>query len=223
MREDLGLVVVAAGSSARMGGTDKVWTELRGEPVVFHSLRALAPLAGRVVVVLRADAVDRAEAELRAVWPDVVVIAGGAERRDSVLEGLRQVESCALVAVHDAARPLATPRLVHQGVSYLAQYDGAIPVLPIPETVKRVDNGEIVETIDRGSLRLAQTPQLFRTSALLHAHLQARTWVPTDDAAVLEAAGRPVAAFPGDAWNLKITTPDDLTLAGLLLDRRVAF
>jgi 2-C-methyl-D-erythritol 4-phosphate cytidylyltransferase len=205
-----------------MDGTDKVWVHLQGEPVILHSLRALAPLASRIVVVVRAEVVDRAREQLISICPTITVVPGGIERRDSVLIGLAAVDDCPLVAVHDAARPLATPRLIAEGVAYLGENDGAIPVLPVRDTVKRVDNGRIVETLERAALRLAQTPQIFRTSVLLHAHQRARHWVPTDDAAVLEASGRAVAVFPGDPWNLKITTKDDLELAEMVLARRLA-
>lgn len=213
------LVIVAAGSSTRMGGIDKIWAPLRGEPVIYHCLRALGPEAGRVVVVVRPGGLERARRELPSICPGVVVVPGGDERRDSVFNGLHEVEGYDVVAIHDAARPLASPRLVHEGVACLAGKEGAIPVLHIPDTVKRVDNGVIVETLDRSTLRLAQTPQLFRTAALLHAHRRVTGAALTDDASALEAVGRQVAIYPGEPWNLKITAPEDLDLAELILDR----
>jgi 2-C-methyl-D-erythritol 4-phosphate cytidylyltransferase len=217
--ERLALVVVAAGSSSRMGGIDKVWAPLHGEPVIYHSLRALGPEAGRVVVVIRPDGLERARDELPSVYPGVVVVPGGAERSDSVFNGLQEVAEFPLVAVHDAARPLASAHLVYRGVALLGGSDGAIPVLPVLDTVKRVDNGVIVETLDRSTLRLAQTPQLFRTAALLEAHTRMRGRPLTDDASAFEAVGKPVRVYPGERWNLKITTSDDLAFAEMVIDR----
>lgn len=217
MTAGLGLVVVAAGSSRRMGGLDKVWAPLAGDPVVYHCLRRLAPEATRTVVVLREDADERATSRLQADFPGVVLVPGGTERSDSVLNGLRALVHCETVAVHDAARPLASPRLLRKGLALLATMRGAIPVEPVRDTVKRVDNDLIVETLDRTSLRLAQTPQLFHTPTLVRAHEMAAGQALTDDASALEAAGCPVAVFPGESWNLKITTPFDLELAEIFL------
>lgn len=217
----LGLVIVAAGSSTRMAGVDKVWSPLGGKPVLWHSLRNLAEHAIRTVVVVRPDTVERTREQLVPCFPDVLLVPGGAERRDSVLNGVHALGDCSVVAIQDAARPLASPDLLRKGLSHLGSAAGAIPVLPIPDTVKRVDNGVIVETLDRSSLRLAQTPQVFDKAALLAAHRLARSRTLTDDAAALEAAGTGVAVFPGEPWNIKITTPDDLVLAEMLLSRRM--
>lgn len=222
MTTGLALVVVAAGSSSRMGGIDKVWAPLQGEPVIYHSLRTLGPEVGQVVVVIRPDGLERAHDELASVCPGVIMVVGGPERSDSVFNGLQEVIEFPLVAIHDAARPLASARLLREGIDRLAGSDGAIPVLPIPDTVKRVDNGVTVETLDRSTLRLAQTPQLFRTASLLDAHTRARGMALTDDAAALEAIGRRVVVYPGEPWNLKITTSDDLAFAEMVLQRHPA-
>lgn len=204
-----------------MGGTDKIWASLRGEPILCHSLRSLAPHAFKTVVVVRPDMIDRARTALLPTFPGLTLVPGGAERRDSVLRGISALDGCSAVAVHDAARPLASPALLHAGLSHLGPARGAIPVLPIPDTVKRVDNGVIVNTVDRTTLRLAQTPQVFDTAALLSSHRAAGDRPLTDDAAALEAAGEIVAVFPGESWNIKITTSDDLALAEILIDRRL--
>lgn len=220
MTQRPGLVIVAAGLSTRMAGVDKVWAPLRGEPLLWHSLRRLAPRAGHTVVVVRPDMLDRARAELLPAFPDLILVRGGAERRDSVLNGLTALPTCEIVAVHDAARPLASPRLLDVGIAHLDGAEGSIPVLPVNDTVKRVDNERIVSTVDRSTLRLAQTPQLFRTACLISAHERTPCMSHTDDAAVMEAIGAPVAVFPGEPWNVKITTAEDLALADALLERQ---
>jgi 2-C-methyl-D-erythritol 4-phosphate cytidylyltransferase/2-C-methyl-D-erythritol 2,4-cyclodiphosphate synthase len=204
-----------------MASVDKVWAPLGGDPVLWHSLRRLASHADRTVVVVRADMMERARDALLPTFPDLVLVPGGAERRDSVLNGVSALDGCPAVAIHDAARPFASAQLLQAGLAQLGAARGAIPVLPITDTVKRVDNGTIVDTLDRSSLRLAQTPQVFDTASLIAAHRSTAGRPLTDDAAALEAAGETVAVFPGELWNLKITTPDDLALAEMLLDRRL--
>lgn len=219
MTARLGLVIVAAGSSARMRGVDKVWAPLHGRPVLWHSLCNLAPAASTTAVVVRENMLSSARHALAPDFGAVLVVPGGPERRDSVLNGLHAIGPCEYVAVHDAARPLATSRLLSEGLALLERFEGAIPVEPVRDTVKRVEGGAIVETLDRTTLRLAQTPQIFQTAALIAAHEAAGNRVLTDDASALEAMGLPVGTFPGEPWNLKITTPFDLQMAALLASR----
>ena len=150
----------------------------------------------------------------------LTVVAGGTERQDSVALGLSALDEVDIVAVHDAARPLADSGLLDAGIDLLRSCDGAIPVQPVHDTIKRIDrHGAIVETIDRTMLRAAQTPQVFRAQALRTAHEQAvrerRTL--TDDASLLEQSGYCVKVFPGSPTNMKITTDYDLHLARLLV------
>jgi 2-C-methyl-D-erythritol 4-phosphate cytidylyltransferase len=152
----------------------------------------------------------------------VVVVAGGPTRSASVRAGLAAVPAEAeVLVVHDAARPLATPALFERVVAAVrAGADGAVPGLPVPDTIKRVDpgSGEVVETLDRPSLRAIQTPQAFSAAVLRRAHENGGD--ATDDAALVEAAGGRVVVVDGDPANLKITGPDDLVRAELLLTRR---
>ena len=202
-----------------MGGTDKIWARLGSGPVVAESLERLAPLADETIVVVRNDSLHRARCQLAAVCPGLRVVEGGAERSDSVLNGLLAVHDAQIVAIHDAARPFVTARILLDGVSLLDRWEGAIPVVPIADTLKRIDeDGGIVETVDRSTIRSAQTPQVFRLESLLGAYekLGGNRGDATDDAAVLERVGVPVATFPGSPLNYKITTPLDLTVARLL-------
>jgi 2-C-methyl-D-erythritol 4-phosphate cytidylyltransferase/2-C-methyl-D-erythritol 2,4-cyclodiphosphate synthase len=213
-------VVVAAGRSERMGGRDKLTTELAGRPVLAWSLAALAASSSveRIVVVRSAEAADGP----RPTWfPEkvVAVVGGGARRQDSVAAGIRALphgEDNRVVLVHDGARPLVTSALVDSVAAAAAETGAAIPVLPVAETLKRVEGGEVRATLDRSGVATAQTPQGIRWDVLRAATAR----VPfeterelTDEAALLEAAGIAVRAIPGEAANRKITVAEDLVLA----------
>jgi 2-C-methyl-D-erythritol 4-phosphate cytidylyltransferase len=201
-------IVVAAGRGERFG-TAKQFASLGDRRVVDWSLSACRAVADGVVLVAAADRVAGLAAD-----PDLLadqVVAGGATRSESVRAGLDAVPSTAeVVVVHDAARPMASPALVRAVVDALADgVDGAIPVLPVSDTVKQVDaDGTVVATLDRSALVSVQTPQAFRASSLRAAH--AGRPEATDDAAVVEQWGGRVVTVPGEPDNRKITIADDL-------------
>ncbi len=153
------------------------------------------------------------------------MVTGGETRQRSVsaaLEALRDREDPEVVVCHDVARPLASSRLFQAVVSALEGSDGAIPVIPIVDTLKRVKDREVAETVSREGLVRVQTPQAFRSAALGRAHREAGPGVEgaSDDALLLEQLGMRVATVPGEPDNIKITTPDDLRLAALLRGAR---
>lgn len=150
---------------------------------------------------------------------DVVIVDGGATRAESVANALSAVDT-ELVAIHDAARPLLTPELLDDLVAELVanpDADAIIAAAPVTDTVKKVDEGRIVETLDRSELWGAQTPQVFRTEVLRKALRRAHT--VTDEAMLIEAAGGKVLVHDPGIPNLKVTTPVDLRVAELLLGR----
>ncbi|MBP1705987.1 MAG: 2-C-methyl-D-erythritol 2,4-cyclodiphosphate synthase, partial [Chloroflexi bacterium] len=219
------VVVVAAGESRRMEGRDKVWAPLAGRPLLAWTLDAIAAAPGvaRVAVVAAAD---RLPTLARAAWlPDAVVavVAGGPRRQESVAAGVGALSPGAgddVILVHDGARPLVSPGLVARVAAAAAATGAAIPVLQVAETVKRVEEGRVVATVDRRPLALAQTPQGMRRSILAAAWERfppdgPETW--TDEAALLEACRIPVDAIPGEPANLKVTLPDDLARAEAVL------
>lgn len=213
---DVWAIVVAGGSGSRFGDcVPKQFLDLGGLRVIDWAVAAAGAACDGVVAVLPA-------AHLSATLPvGVVPVAGGATRSESVRAGLSAVpDDAAVVVVHDAARPLADPALFERVVGAVrAGADGAVPGVPVPDTVKRVDSaGRVVETPDRGALRAVQTPQAFRADVLRRAHAGAGE--ATDDAALVEAAGGAVVVVDGDPSNLKITGPDDLVRAEILLARR---
>lgn len=213
----VGLIIVAAGAARRMGGIDKVWAPLAGKPLVQWSIDRLAPGTDRVVVVVRSD--DVVSSARRLILPDdALIVAGGAERADSVRAGLAALGEIDVVAIHDAARPFAYARFLDEGISRLAAADGAVPVEPVRDTIKQVGaRDRIVRTVDRRDLRAAQTPQVFHAPALRRAHAAAAG--ATDDSALVEEAGGIVVSFAGAPENFKVTTMFDLSLARLLAER----
>ena len=144
-------------------------------------------------------------------------VSGGATRSESVRNGLAEVPDDAdVVVVHDAARPLATPALFSAVIEAVKSgADAAVPVVPVTDTVKRVEGDRVVETLDRAELVSVQTPQAFRADILRKAH--ASGGEATDDASLVEAIGGTVVVVPGERNNIKITTPDDLRIAEALL------
>ncbi|MBI2766752.1 MAG: 2-C-methyl-D-erythritol 4-phosphate cytidylyltransferase [Chloroflexi bacterium] len=215
-------VIVAAGSSTRFGGTDKLFTDLCGRPVLAWSLAAFEAAEGirRLTVVTTAANIDRVR-ELAAVWAArtcFAVLPGGARRRDSVEAGLR-ASSTTYVAIHDGARPLVTPALIAACLAAAEGHHGAIASTPVTDTIKEVDGGIIAGHPDRDRLWAAQTPQVVRREAWLAA-AAAGDNDETDDAAMLARFGLEVAVVDGGAENLKITRPLDLLVAAAILRAR---
>jgi 2-C-methyl-D-erythritol 4-phosphate cytidylyltransferase len=224
MRGDVAVLVPAAGSGVRLGaGTPKALCHLGGEPLLVHAVRRLAAAASTAQVVVAAPpgTVDEVRALLPTVAVPVIVVAGGASRQASVAAALAAADSrYPIVLVHDAARALAPATLVERvAAAVRAGHDAVIPVLPVIDTIKQVDEaGHVIGTVDRAMLRAVQTPQGFRRAVLLAAHAAAVD-EHTDDAGLAEKIGVRVWTVPGDEAALKITRPVDLDVADLLLSR----
>jgi len=226
MRGDVAVLVVAAGSGVRLGpGAPKALRSLRGEPLLVHAVRRVtrAACVGQVVVAAPAGMVDAVEALLAPVSGcPVTVIAGGSTRQASVAAALAAVPAgYGIVLVHDAARALTPTRLIERVADAVrAGHDAVIPVLPVVDTIKRVDaDGAVITTVDRADLRVVQTPQGFRRAVLAAAHRAAVAGHDrTDDAGLVELAGVPVWTVPGEEAALKITRPLDLAIGAALLD-----
>jgi 2-C-methyl-D-erythritol 4-phosphate cytidylyltransferase len=205
-------VVVAGGSGQRFGQM-KQFALLAERPVVEWAVAACRPSAAGVVLVLPRDAAADV-----AHGADVVV-EGGATRAESVRLGLAAVPHDAeVIVVHDAARPLASDALFRAVIAAVSSGEagGAIPGVPVSDTIKMVDGTHTVtQTLDRSSLVAVQTPQAFGAALLRRAHAEGGE--ATDDAALVEALGATVRVVPGDPRNLKITTPADLGTAERLL------
>lgn len=219
-----GAVVVAAGAGRRFAadGIRKQYRELCGKPLLLWSLDVFLahPAIVASAVVLPAEDVDHPPDWLLEL--PVVRIAGGAERADSVRNGIQALERVAdAVLVHDGARPLVSRGLLDRLIS-AAAIGSVVPGVRVTDTLKQVDEGGLIEgTADRERLRAVQTPQAFPTRLLLECHRRAAEegFRPTDDAALLERYGFPVRVVEGDPMNIKVTTPHDFVLAELLARR----
>ncbi len=223
------VVVVAAGTSARMAGVDKLAVPIGDRPMLAWTLAAFdaSPLVDRIVVVASsATLADIADAPWLPAR-EIEVVVGGRRRQDSVaagVEALRRgiagendaVGSDRIILVHDGARPLVSSDLISSVARAAAEHGAAIPVVPIAETVKRLAGDVVEATLDRSTLATAQTPQGVRAGVLWAAYERyppdgPETW--TDEAALLEACRIPVHVVPGDPANLKVTVPADLLRA----------
>jgi 2-C-methyl-D-erythritol 4-phosphate cytidylyltransferase / 2-C-methyl-D-erythritol 2,4-cyclodiphosphate synthase len=217
-------LVVAAGRGTRLGGPlPKQYLPLAGRPLLRYGVETLAAHAGidHVRVVYTPEDRDLYEEATRglALLPPV---PGGAARQDSVRLGLESLAEWApeRVLIHDGARPFLDPATIDRVLAALDDAPGAIPALPLRDTVKRGRDGLVVETLDRAALWRAQTPQGFRYQPILAAHRAAAGSDLSDDAAVAERAGLAVRLVAGHEQNFKVTTPDDLAAAERLLAAR---
>jgi 2-C-methyl-D-erythritol 4-phosphate cytidylyltransferase/2-C-methyl-D-erythritol 2,4-cyclodiphosphate synthase len=217
-------LIVAAGRGTRLGGPlPKQYLPLAGQALLRHAAQQFAshPAVTGVRVVYHPD--DRALYEGATAGLDLLTpVHGGAARQDSVRLGLESLASLApaRVLIHDGARPFVDHALVDRVLAALDEAPGAIPALPLRDTVKRGRDGSIEATLDRSSLWRAQTPQGFRYDAILEAHRRCVGSELPDDAAVAETAGLTVRLVEGDEENFKVTTSDDLVRAERVMAAR---
>jgi len=212
-------VIVAAGSSTRMGGADKSQSTIAGRPALQWAIDAMrgATAVRRVIVVTSRDRLPALEATTWITGNDVTLVVGGPRRQESVASGVRRADA-EVVLVHDAARPLATSGLIDRVAEAAAIHGAAIPVMPVIDSLKQVRDGLVIGTADRSLLFRAQTPQGARRD-LLTAALDALADGPDlfgDEQEMLARHGVPVVTVPGEAAALKITEPFDLDIVRAL-------
>ncbi len=215
-------VVVAAGSGSRAGGA-KQWRLLGGKPVIRWSVEALLLAgAGELVVVIPTGAEAELEAALRGLsgWR---AVCGGASRADSVRNGLAALgdPDSRPVLVHDAARPLLGRDVIARCLTALEEADGALPALPVADSLRRAADGLVADPVERAGLWRAQTPQAFRLKTLVDAYA---AWpageAATDEATVVQRAGGRVRVVDGDPRLMKLTFPEDFAMAEALIPRQ---
>ena len=226
MTNKLWTIILAAGQGSRIaresGGARKQFLPHQGRPLYWRSVSTMAAvpdLAG-IIVVFPAEELSTRDHELQTLKErfvpgvPVLAVAGGDRRQDSVRHGLAALpRDCARVLVHDSARPFFSASLVRSLLDALTEgVDGAVPALPVTDTIKQVQGDTVLATLRRQELRAVQTPQLFPTELLRRVHDRALTenWEVTDDASMVELAGGTVRVVPGEADNIKITNPEDL-------------
>ena len=220
------VILPAAGSSSRFGDPrrKKPFIELKGRPVWVRSLELFLSRddVKQALIVLPPDEIDWFKEKFRAnlAFMNVEIVAGGKERADSVQNALARVRNdIDFVAVHDAARPLIVKKWIEDVFSAAIRDGAAIPATRISSTVKRADRDQkIVETVPRENLWAAQTPQVARRDWLLDAFGKRGSLAATDEAQLLENAGRPVTIVECSPLNLKITTQEDFKMAEHLVD-----
>ncbi|MCI9443774.1 MAG: 2-C-methyl-D-erythritol 4-phosphate cytidylyltransferase [Oscillospiraceae bacterium] len=221
------VIIAAAGSSSRMGGGNKLMQPIDGIPVLARTLVAVdeASLADEIVVAAREeDLLAFGElCKVYAISKPVKIVRGGTTRLESVYRAsLECRDDAAFLAVHDGARPLATPELIDRVITLAYRTNAAAPGVPVKDTIKVVRDGKVESTPPRETLQAIQTPQVF-DAALLRGALQAAVTVGeevTDDCSAVERLGKEIYLTDGSYENIKITTPEDLLLAEELLSRR---
>lgn len=221
------VVIVAAGRGERFGRSAKVLAEAGGRPLLAWSLLAAsnAPCI-REILVVTGEHTEWAIRQLLAAMPlpvPVTLVTGGARRQDSVAAGVAAVSPLSdVVLIHDAARPLATASMFDACADEARRSGAAIIAIPVSDTLKRVHQFVIHETVSREALWSAQTPQGFRRDVIKAAIERTRNLdnVFTDEASLLEVLGEPVRVVPGNRTNIKVTHPEDLELVDALLRYR---
>lgn len=218
-------IIPAAGSGQRMGGpVAKQFMIVAGAPVLIHTLRRFeeCPAIDALIVALQPTEIEAFQNSLPSYGfrKPIRVVSGGRERSDSILNALEAAREFSpdLVAVHDAVRPFVTTEQITRTMEKAREMGAAILALPVSDTIKEIENGVIVRTIDRTRVWRAQTPQIFRYELLMRANAEARaaglpSALTTDDSFLVERIGVNVAVVEGSPNNLKITTPEDLDLA----------
>jgi 2-C-methyl-D-erythritol 4-phosphate cytidylyltransferase len=222
-------IVPAAGSGSRMAGSmPKQFLQVGGMPLLARTLMALREAGGldALILVVAPGQMDRCRQEVLGPFGLTVdrLVPGGEDRQASVLAGLEAASPATdLILVHDGARPFVTREIVAAALAAAAECGGAVVAVPVTDTIKRADGDQRVrETPRREELWAAQTPQVFRAALFREAHARALAegFRSTDDSALVERLGYQIRLVPGSRENLKITTPADILLAGMLLSRR---
>lgn len=221
-------IIMAAGKGRRMGANiNKQFLDIKNRPVIYYSLNTFSKskLIDEIVIVCAEDEIDYCKIEIVEKYKiDKVskIVAGGKERQDSVYNGLKVVEDCEIVLIHDGARPFVTDKIIEEGIKYAKQY-GACACGVVPKDTIKIRNaqGISVDTLDRNKLFSVQTPQCFKYNMILESHkkLSKDSISVTDDTAVASYYGNTVYLYEGSYDNIKITTPEDLYVAEGIIER----
>ena len=224
------VILAAAGKSSRFNDpkTKKTFIELHQKPVWLHSAQRFWIRDDVEQIILVISAEDRASFEQQFSSEietlQIVIVDGGAERADSVQNGLNEVDpACDFVVIHDAARPCVWEEDIENVFVAATISNAAILATPVSSTLKRSEDGKVVdETVDRRSLWQAQTPQVFARELILGVYANRGGENPTDESQLVEQAGHPVTLVPGSSQNIKITTQADLGFTAACIDARLS-
>ncbi|MBM7580743.1 2-C-methyl-D-erythritol 4-phosphate cytidylyltransferase [Jeotgalibacillus terrae] len=217
------VVIPAAGRGKRMGADrNKLLLDLKGIPVIIHTLQVFErdPLCSGVILVIHPDdkMILQKLIDQYHLTKITQMVPGGAERQHSVYEGLKKA-AAKVVMVHDGARPFISEDVIHKLAEAAASEGGAIAAVPVKDTIKKVQNGTVTETVERSDLWSVQTPQAFLLEVLMAAHENAVRidFLGTDEASLVEKTGGKVAVIESDYDNIKLTTKEDLVFAEAIL------
>lgn len=223
-------IIPSGGSGKRMGGKKKNLLPLLGKPVLYYTLKPFeaSPLVQSVILVVPAEDVlsYREDIVKRFRFKKVAdVIAGGKERQDSVFNGVKAIgRPCALLLIHDGARPLVTADIIERTIKEAYLSGAAITAMPVKDTIKEANGKTVIKTLQRERLWSVQTPQAFRPEILLPAFKKAQKdgFTGTDESSIVERLGVSVKIVEGSYENIKITTPEDMALATAILKCRAS-
>ncbi len=225
---DTSVIIVSAGNSSRMNGTDKQFSEINNIPVVIHSMLAFEKCesVSEIIVSTKRDNIENIKnlAKIFNITKLSHVVEGGKTRQESVFNGIRKIsDSSGYIAVHDGARPLVKPEHIEKTISDARVFGGAVLGVPVKDTIKTVSGGLITDTPPRSSLYITQTPQVFKRSLYMRGmEFALRNYLDfTDDCQLAEAIGAKVFMTTGDYTNIKITTPEDILIANILFEERI--
>ncbi|KQL52098.1 2-C-methyl-D-erythritol 4-phosphate cytidylyltransferase [Heyndrickxia shackletonii] len=221
------VIIPAAGQGKRMGaGKNKLFLHLNGKPIISHTLKVFLDdeKCSGIILAIQPDDEDFFKKLLNtySTTKKIHLVFGGAERQYSVFNGLKVIKDSNIILVHDGARPFIRHEVIHQLAKAAHEKGAAIAAVPVKDTIKKVQDFQVVETIERTSLWQVQTPQAFRFSLLWEAHHQAlqENFLGTDEASLVERLQYPVQIVTADYDNIKLTTPEDLYIAEAILKHR---
>ncbi|HXI09650.1 MAG TPA: 2-C-methyl-D-erythritol 4-phosphate cytidylyltransferase [Thermodesulfobacteriota bacterium] len=222
-------IIPAAGMGRRMGSRKKNYLRLLDRPVLAHTIGVFeeCPLIDSIILVVPPSDIEFCREEIVKKYgfgKVASVVAGGAERQDSVRNGLERASGAGITLVHDGARPLVTFRIVEETIKAANETGGAVAAVAVKDTIKEVSAGAVVRTVPREALVSVQTPQAFRTDILLRAFKKASEdgFLGTDESSLVERIGERVAVVEGSYENIKITTVEDMAIAEGILKKRVS-
>ncbi|MFB4165651.1 2-C-methyl-D-erythritol 4-phosphate cytidylyltransferase [Alteribacillus sp. JSM 102045] len=221
------VVIPAAGQGKRMqAGRNKQFLILEKKPLIIHTVSIFEndPLCERIIIVANDNEVNAMKKLLKEWKINKVeaVVQGGKERQDSVFEGLKQLDASNLVFIHDGARPFVTQEQIHRLAGKTTAEGAAVLGVRMKDTVKKVKDGLVLETIERSSVWSVQTPQAFQFHIIYDAYKKAQIdgYAGTDDTSLVERMGIPIHIVEGSYDNIKLTTPEDMVVARAILNKR---
>ncbi|MDO5039668.1 2-C-methyl-D-erythritol 4-phosphate cytidylyltransferase [Clostridium sp.] len=217
-------IILAGGRGRRMGSDiSKQYILINNKPILYYTLKKFInnDSIDEVILVLPEDEIEYCKREILKKYNLEVnkIVCGGKERQDSVLNGLRSLENCDIVLIHDGARPFVSDRIITEGISFAKEFKAVAPGVMPKDTIKVKDDYGISEqTLNREKLVAVQTPQIFDYNLILSCHekVKLQNMGVTDDTMVVEAFGNKVFLYDGEYTNIKITTPEDLVLGEYL-------